>query len=823
VKRRGIILVGVLVVLLIAFLWAVVIWVPSDGTVQVWAGDSGILQVPARGPAFIPRWSGSRSTAAVLVAEVNANTSDGSKVGITATFRPPVGVWHLQPATTADEGLRRAIVDHARRFMGEFSVGCLTPGAAPSDECPADPAAALGRVLALKLLVPEGAMAVELEPEADSVRASLLSAIADKLPDRQRKLLVVGLDAVDWDFALPLVERGLMPNLARLMGMGTWGEMETLVPMLSPLIWTSMATGVSPDEHGILDFIQRDPETGEMLPITSNLRKVPAIWNMASALGKTTDVVAWWATWPAERLNGVMISDRLYFSLTQGLTAEGYSADRPDVITPAEREQEFRALRARAVDETDWKAVRYFINISEDEYLAEIEGAEGWENPIDGFRRTLIATRLYFSSALLLAEDRPDLMMVYIEGTDEVGHIMAPYMPPATLDVSPEQASLLAGSVSRYFQAVDRWIGRLLEAYPPDLYTILIVSDHGFKWADDRPKGMSGTSGATAALWHKQPAVYVLAGKDVERRGRVEEWKTIYDVAPTIAAILGIPPDEGWSGTALPGSPVSGLPPIEYAPLVPPSSYQTSSGGRAESDAEIIAKLSALGYIGGGDDVPAVSAGESTPIPTSAAAEVTATPLRVDDSGEVTPGQINNLAVVKINQKKYDEAIDLLNQLIALRPQEPGPHFNLRRIYMETGRYDDADRELWMAIDRGFRDSERTIDRAAADYEAMEMPERADALLTRAIERFPEHEPFFVHLMVTRIRLNRCADALPVGAVAAERFPESGAVHSFYGVAAACVGQNALARQEIERALEINPDQPILRETLQQLQGAGRN
>ncbi len=136
---------------------------------------------------------------------------------------------------------------------------------------------------------------------------------------------------------------------------------------------------------------------------------------------------------------------------------------------------------------------------------------------------------------------------------------------------------------------------------------------------------------------------------------------------------------------------------------------------------------------------------------------------------------------------------------------------------METKEYDRADRELWNAIDRGLRDSERTLDRAAADYDSIDMPQRSDALLTRAVEQFPDHEPFFVHLLVVKLRTNRCAAALPIGATAAESFPDSGPVHAFYGLAAACAGQVDIARREIERSLAINPNQPQLVEALKQL------
>ena len=178
---------------------------------------------------------------------------------------------------------------------------------------------------------------------------------------------------------------------------------------------------------------------------------------------------------------------------------------------------------------------------------------------------------------------------------------------------------------------------------------------------------------------------------------------------------------------------------------------------------------------------------------------------------------INNLAILKMNDKKYDEAEALLRQAIAESPSYPAPHYNLRRMYVETGRYDEADRELWIAIDKGLRDPERTIDRAAADYENLNLPRRAVGLLEKALERFPEHEPFWVHLMVASIRLGDCQRGYELGPSAARKFPESAPVHAFYGLAAACVGEVATARSEISASLELNPNQETLRRTLAEL------
>src|SRR5262249_7216369 len=81
----------------------------------------------------------------------------------------------------------------------------------------------------------------------------------------RRRILVVGLDAADWQIALPLMGEGRMPNLARVVREGASGPLRSYDPMMSPLIWTTMVTGVGPDLHGIADFTVTDSSTGRQV------------------------------------------------------------------------------------------------------------------------------------------------------------------------------------------------------------------------------------------------------------------------------------------------------------------------------------------------------------------------------------------------------------------------------------------------------------------------------------------------------------------------------------------------------------------------------
>src|SRR6185436_2962162 len=122
-------------------------------------------------------------------------------------------------------------------------------------------------------------------------------------------VVVIGIDSADWEMIRPMVESGELPTFARLLSEGASAPCTTLDPPLSPLLWTSIATGRTPDAHGILDFITRDPRTGRTVPVTSTLRRVAALWNIASDAGRRVAAIGWLASWPAESVSGAIVTD----------------------------------------------------------------------------------------------------------------------------------------------------------------------------------------------------------------------------------------------------------------------------------------------------------------------------------------------------------------------------------------------------------------------------------------------------------------------------------------------------------------------------------
>ena len=134
---------------------------------------------------------------------------------------------------------------------------------------------------------------------------------------RAGRVLLVGIDGASPRVVGPLLAAGRLPHLAALAADGVYAPLRSHPPITSPRIWTSMATGMMPDRHGILGFGYLD-EQGVRRLFVSTHRTVPALWNIVSAAGRRVAVVNWWNTYPVEKVDGVIVSDHLLPSDIRG-------------------------------------------------------------------------------------------------------------------------------------------------------------------------------------------------------------------------------------------------------------------------------------------------------------------------------------------------------------------------------------------------------------------------------------------------------------------------------------------------------------------------
>ena len=103
-----------------------------------------------------------------------------------------------------------------------------------------------------------------------------------------------------------------MPSLKKFLSEGVRGNIATLDPPLSPMLWTSIATGKRAYDHGILGFVEPDPNGIDVRSVNSTSRKVKAIWNILNQEGFKSNITAWWPSFPVENSNGNMVCNFIH-------------------------------------------------------------------------------------------------------------------------------------------------------------------------------------------------------------------------------------------------------------------------------------------------------------------------------------------------------------------------------------------------------------------------------------------------------------------------------------------------------------------------------
>ncbi|HXO20532.1 MAG TPA: alkaline phosphatase family protein, partial [Thermoanaerobaculia bacterium] len=306
-------------------------------------------------------------------------------------------------------------------------------------------------------------------------------------PLARRPVLFVGWDGADWQLLDDYLAAGQMPNLASLIREGRSGILTTIHPPLSPLVWTTMMTGVGPLDHGILDFTRFNPQTGAREPITSAERRAPAIWTMASSAGRTVAVLGLWATWPAEPVAGLLVSDRL-FSFQYGETAPP-----PGAVYPPAEEGWARAGLTAAENRVDWQALRAYLPwLDEAAYRRLLSARDPYAQPASALRRILVETAVYHRLATgWLGRHQPDLAIVYFQGSDAVGHVFAPYAPPRQPSIAAADFARYSGVPRAYFAELDRLLGEYRRIAARSGAVLLLASDHGFRWKEGRPEQLA--------------------------------------------------------------------------------------------------------------------------------------------------------------------------------------------------------------------------------------------------------------------------------------------------------------------------------------------
>lgn len=354
----------------------------------------------------------------------------------------------------------------------------------------------------------------------------------------RRKVLLIGWDAADWRIIRPLMAEGKMPNLQALMSYGSSGNLSTLNPPLSPMLWTSIATGKRPFKHGIHGFSEPDPDTGFIRPISSRSRTTKAFWNILSQQGLRVNVIGWWPSHPAEDINGVMVSN-LFHQANRAPDQEwGWL---PGSVHPASMTERLAELRVHPGE------------LTARELLPFIPSARGRESR--EIRRLPALAKITAECASIqamatevMASEDWDCTAVYFDGIDHYGHGFMKFHPPRRDSVSEADFELYRHVMTAAYQFHDSMLG-VLVAQAGANTSVMLLSDHGFHPDSLRPESIPVMPAGPAAE-HRQYGILVLAGPWA-RCGETIHRASVLDICPTLLHAFGLPVGEDMDGRVL--------------------------------------------------------------------------------------------------------------------------------------------------------------------------------------------------------------------------------------------------------------------------------
>jgi tetratricopeptide (TPR) repeat protein len=497
-----------------------------------------------------------------------------------------------------------------------------------------------------------------------------------------KRVLLIGWDSADWQIINPLLDAGKLPTLERFINAGVMGNIASLQPILSPVLWTSIATGKRPFKHGIHGFTEPKSDGSGIQPVSSTSRKGKALWNILSQNGLRTQVFGWFASHPAEPLpGGVCVTDA--FPRIGG-TRSDPSPLLAECIHPESLRDSLGPLRVHP-HEIEGDHLTPFLPRGR-----EIDQSNpAHQGRLFVLQRLLAQCTSIHAAATWALEHEPwDFAAIYYEGLDLFCHGFMQFHPPRMEGISQQDFELYRDVVTGIYRFHDLMLATLLKI-AGDETTIILVSDHGFYSDHLRPPLVPGAP-PNPAEWHRPHGIVALRGPGFLVDDRVYG-STLLDIAPTVLALFGLPTGADMDGRVLAQAfrqpPQVGCVPtwesVEgpcAAGLHPPDKQIDPVASQ-----EAVQQLIELGYI--------------EPLPPDAKGAIEATVLE----------QRMNLALSHLDAGQPKEALPLLEILYAKRPDQSRYALALVQAQLATSQLAEARRTLEALLADEAKKAEPTV------------------------------------------------------------------------------------------------------------------
>lgn len=262
--------------------------------------------------------------------------------------------------------------------------------------------------------------------------------LLDKFKSKEpgKRVVLIGVDGTPCTLVRRFIEDGTMPCVAQFAPRGTLLQMDTSIPDISSVAWTSFMTGANPGRHGVYGFLDLQPNSYKIYFPNSRHIQSETLWDVAGRAGRRSIVINVPSTYPARPLNGMLVSGFVAIDLNK--------ATYPPELVPKLRELDYRI-------DVDARKAQQSHDALMDDILKTLE------------RR--VETLLY-----LFDTEKWDLFIGVITETDRLQHFF--------WDAIEDQNHKYHSAFREFYRRVDSFIGQIAERLRDE--TLMIMSDHGF-------------------------------------------------------------------------------------------------------------------------------------------------------------------------------------------------------------------------------------------------------------------------------------------------------------------------------------------------------
>lgn len=356
-----------------------------------------------------------------------------------------------------------------------------------------------------------------------TVLASILLFVSCRKPVNPG-VIMIGFDGVSIDVIDDMAGRGELPGFRKLMDEGATLKVKSFGKMLSPVIWTTVITGKTPDKHGISDFITRESPKGKMsFSVYSYNRKAKALWNLVPDNGSRAAVVNWWGTYPCEKIDGTIVSKQFIESYVPKKIYSELS------VYPEDYSRTCMEISEGVISEYDEKKLELGLKYPSEHSIHYYKDQSVFE----------IFKNLYDNDSSY------GFLAAYFWELDQIQHIYyyaydreydQELIPKRGIKVRDNFDEHIITDYYRYYDLILQEIISMMD----DNTVLFVVSDHGFGMVE------------TGIPWHLDTTYgFCYSSGKYIKKGVSVPGIEMTDFVPTILYILGFPVAEDMDGKVI--------------------------------------------------------------------------------------------------------------------------------------------------------------------------------------------------------------------------------------------------------------------------------